>query len=81
MLQEGRPLPGPKTGLLSNTWKSIVQGDTCADKTDFIGKGARRKTGGWGNPGELLCRVARMARSLGFYGDGISFRVVFSQSF
>ena len=27
---------------------------------------------GSGNPGELLCRVAR---SLGFYGDGISFRV------
>ena len=40
LLQEGGPLPGPKTGLLSNTWKWIVQGDTCADKArDFIGKG------------------------------------------
>ena len=40
LLQEGRPLPGPKTGLLSNTRKWIVQGDTCADKVrDFIGKG------------------------------------------
>ena len=26
-----------------------------------------------GNPGELLCHVAR---SLGFYGDGVTFRVV-----
>ena len=32
---------------------------------------------GQGNPGELLCHVAR---SLRFYGDGISFRVVFGQS-
>ena len=40
VLQEGGPLPGPKTGLLSNTWKRIVRGDTCADKArDFIGKG------------------------------------------
>ena len=40
LLQEGRPLPGPETGLLSNTQKWIVQGDTCADKArDFIGKG------------------------------------------
>ena len=29
MLQEGGPLPGPETGLLSNTWKIIVRGDTC----------------------------------------------------
>ena len=46
LLQEGGPLPGPETGLLSNTglWsntrKWIVRGDTCADKArDFIGKG------------------------------------------
>ena len=40
MLQEGGPLPGPETGLLSNTQKRIVRGDTCADKArDFIGKG------------------------------------------
>ena len=40
LLQEGRPLPGPETGLLSNTQKRIVRGDTCADKArDFIGKG------------------------------------------
>ena len=40
LLQEGGPLPGPDTGLLSNTRKWIVRGDTCADKArDFIGKG------------------------------------------
>ena len=40
MLQEGGPLPGPKSGLLPNTQKWIVRGDTCADKArDFIGKG------------------------------------------
>ena len=40
VLQEGGPLPGPETGLLSNTQKWIVRGDTCADKArDFIGKG------------------------------------------
>jgi len=40
MLQKGGPLPGPETGLLSNTWKWIVWGDTSADKArDFIGKG------------------------------------------
>ena len=40
LLQEGGPLPGPETGLLSNTQKWIVWGDTCADKArDFIGKG------------------------------------------
>ena len=39
-LQEGGPLPGPETGLLSNTRKWIVWGDTCADKSrGFIGKG------------------------------------------
>ena len=40
VLQEGGPLPGPETGLLSNTRKQIVWGDICADKArDFIGKG------------------------------------------
>ena len=40
LLQEGGPLPGPETGLLSNTQKWIVRGDACADKArDFIGKG------------------------------------------
>ena len=32
LLQEGGPLSGPETELLSNTQKWIVRGDTCADK-------------------------------------------------
>ena len=44
LLQEGGPLPGPESGLLPNTWKWIVRGDTRADKArDFIGK---RRPGG-----------------------------------
>ena len=40
VLQEGGPFSGPETGLLSNTQKGIVRGDTSADKArDFIGKG------------------------------------------
>ena len=43
----------------------------------LLGRAPGWRAGGSGNPGELLCRVAR---SLGFYGDGISFQVVFGQS-
>ena len=40
LLQEGGPFPGPESGLLSNTRKGTVRGDTRADKArDFIGKG------------------------------------------
>ena len=39
-MQKGGPLSGPKRGLLSNTRKWTVQGDTHADKArDLIGKG------------------------------------------
>ena len=41
LLQEGGPLPGPESGLLSNTQKWIVWGDTHIDKArGFIGKGS-----------------------------------------
>ena len=79
LLQEGGPLPGPKTGLLSNTRKWIARGDTSADKArDFTGKGPPG--------GEQMVREARRAAlphgsQSQVYGDGISFWVVFSQSF
>ena len=39
VFQEGGPFPGPKSGLLSNTQKWFVWGDTCADKArDYIWK-------------------------------------------
>ena len=78
LLQEGGSLPGPETGLLSNTQKWIVQGDTCADKArDVIGKGTRAESRRVREPR----RTALPRGCLGFYGDGISFWVVFSQSF
>ena len=77
LLQEGGPLPGLKTGL-SKTQKWIVHGDMCADKArDFIGK--EHPLGEQEGEGtqENSCRGC----SLEFYGDGISFWVVLSQSF
>ena len=44
LLQEGGPLPGPETGLLSKTQKWIVQGDTSHALTKqeiLLGKGTR----------------------------------------
>ena len=79
LLQDGGPLLRPRTGLLSNTRKWIVQGDSCWQSKRFYWERAPGwRTVGWGNPGEQLCH---MACGLGFYGDGISFWVVFSQLF
>ena len=79
VLQEGGPLPGPRSGLLSNTQKWILRGDTHADKArNFIGKG---HLGGEqeGKGTQEDCSATRLA--VGFYGDGIRFQAVFSQSF
>ena len=76
LLQEGGPLPGPQSELLSNTWKWIVRGDTCVDKPrDFIEKG--------GLGGEQRGKRAQedySATCLRFYGDRLSFQVVPGQS-
>ena len=75
------PLPGPETGLLSNTQKWVVRGDTCWQNKRFYWERAPRwRAEGSGNPGGLLCS-SRVVHSLWFYGDGISFQVVFSQLF
>ena len=99
LLQERALLPGPESGLWSNTWKWIehpfqglkvgsgsntrkwvVRGDTLADKArDFIGKGAGVESSRVREPRRTALPV--LAGSLRFYGDGISFRVVFNQSF
>ena len=39
LLQEGGPLPGPESGLLFNTWKWVVWGDTHVDKARDFWKG------------------------------------------
>ena len=79
MLPEGGSLPGPETGLLSNTGKWIIWGDTCAVKArDFIGKrqpgGEPQGRGAQENSSPALSQP-RVLR------DGLSFRFVFSQSF
>ena len=74
--QEGGPLLGPESGLLSHTRQGIVQGDTRADKErDFRGKADSRRA-----------REPRRAalpwglRSL-VLGEGIGFWVAFGQPF
>ena len=75
----GRPHSWPETGLLSKTQKRIVQGDTCWQSKRFYWERAPGwRAVEWRNPGELLCHVAG---SLGFYGDRISFQVIFTQLF
>ena len=78
LLQEGGPLPGPKMG------SCLTLGNELSEETHvlrkpryFIGKGhPGREQEGKGT--HMLCHVARR---LPFYGDGISFRVVFGQPF
>ena len=78
VFQEGGPLPGPESGLLSNAWKWIVQGDTRADKArDFIGEGCSEGE----QQGKGTQENCHVAHSLRFYGNGVSFQVVSEQSF
>ena len=39
LLQEEGPLPGPESGLLSNTWKRITKETHVLTAKDIIGKG------------------------------------------
>ena len=79
MLPEGGSLPEPETGLLSNIWKWIIWGDTCAVKArDFIGKrqpgGEQQGRGAQENSSPTLSQSPVLR-------EGLSFPVVFSQSF
>ena len=73
------PLPGPESGLSSNTRKWTVQGDTYADKArESIGKGSPSgEQEGKGT--QENCSATWL--EVGFYDDGISFQIVFNQSF
>lgn len=76
MLQERGPLPGPKSELLSDTRKWIVQGDNTNWQSKILywegapGRRAVRQE----NPGEPLCHVACS------HSNRFSFRVVSDQS-
>ena len=75
IFQEGVPLPGQERGYLSNTWKWIVGGDTCADKARdviVVGRPGREQE-------DQGTQEDCSATWLGFYGDGIDFQVVSGQ--
>ena len=84
--RKGNPLPGPETGLLSNTWEWIVRGDTCADKArDFIGKRHRvessrvrepRSTALWLAVSGFMVMGLVSRLSLANHSDSESFMVV-----
>lgn len=51
------PLPGPESGLLSNSWKRVVPGDTRADETKtLLGKDTCAEGGRVGSPRGLRLR-------------------------
>ena len=79
LLQEGGPLPGPKTGLLSNTRKWIVWGDTCADKArDFIGKGTRVESSRVREPRRSrLAQIPQDPQPLSEYCEGQHYHVYY----
>ena len=83
MLQEGGLLPGPQSGLLSNTQNELSEETHLLTKQEILlGKGTRVESSRVRKPRRTALPVSTtaVARSLGFYGDGISFLVVFSQS-
>ena len=79
LLQEGGPLPEPEMGSCLTFGNELSEETHVLTKQEtLLGKGTRVESSKVREPGELLCHVAC---SLGFYGDGISFLVVFGQSF
>ena len=83
LLQEGGLLPGPQSGLLSNTQNELSEETHLLTKQEILlGKGTRVESSRVREPRRTALPVSTtaVARSLGFYGDGISFLVVFSQS-
>ena len=76
LLQDGEPLPGPKSGLLSNFPKWNVRGDTCANKArDFIEKGHLVEEQQVREP-----RRTALAHSLRLYDNGANFWVMSGRS-
>ena len=72
LLQEGGPLPGPETGPCLTLGSELSEETHVLTKQEILlGKGPRVESS----------RVREPAPWLGFYGDGISFWVVFGQSF
>ena len=70
----GTPSRAPKLGSCLTLGNELSEETHVLTKQEILlGKGTWVESSRWGNPGELL--------SLGIYGDGIGFQVVFGQSF
>ena len=78
--RKGKSRPGPQTG--NETLRNELSKETnVLTKQEFLlGKGTRVESSRVREPRRTALPHG-VARSLGFYGDGISFRVVFGQSF
>ena len=74
--KKGDPFRGPKLGSCLTVGNELFKETHVLTKQVLLGKGTRVESRRVREP-----RRTALARSLGFYGDGISFRVFFSQSF
>ena len=73
------PFQGPKLGSCLTLRNELSEETHVLTKQEILlGKGTRVESSRVREPRRT---ALLMARSLGFYGDGISFRVVFGQSF
>ena len=72
--RKGDPFQGPKPGSCLTLGNELSEETHVLTKQEILSERAPGwRAVGEGNPGELLCHMG--------YGDGISFLVVFSQSF
>ena len=77
--RKGDPFQGPKRDSCLTLRNELSEETHVLAKQEILlGKGTRVKSRRLREPRRRLCH---MARSLGFYGEGISFQVVFSQLF
>ena len=76
--RKGDPFQGPKLGCCLTLRKELSEETWLTKQEILLGKGTRVENSRGREPRRTALPVAR---SLGFYGDGISFWVVFRQSF
>ena len=77
--RKGDPFQGPKMGSCLTLEMRCLRRHICWQSNRLYWEGMPMlRAVGWGNPEELFCH---MVHSLGLYGGGISFQVVFGQSF
>ena len=75
--RKGDPFQGPREGACLTPRNELSKETHMRTEQETIGKGRQGESSRVKGPGRLLCHVAR---SLRFYGDAISFWVVFGQS-